>query len=193
MSQAEVDFPELLARVRAGDESATRALVERYEPEVRMVARYLLGPAMRSALDSMDVVQSVHRSLILGLRADRFEVSSPDRLVALAVTLIRRKVARHWRRIKARGGPAWGLSSTGPAGPEGNADDPAATAEYNDQVARILDMLDPADRTLVELRLDGHTTAEAARKLGADPNVVRVRLSRLRRRLAERGLLAELL
>ena len=35
-------FDELLARARSGEESAMAALVEQYEPEVRMVARIRL-------------------------------------------------------------------------------------------------------------------------------------------------------
>src|SRR6186713_2758496 len=76
------------------------SIVERYEPEVRMVARARLGAALRPHLDSLDLVQSVHRSLIVGLRAERFDISTPENLIALAMTIVRRKVARHWRKLK---------------------------------------------------------------------------------------------
>ena len=39
-------------------------LVAAYEPEVRLVARVRLGTALRPYLDSVDLVQSVHRSVL---------------------------------------------------------------------------------------------------------------------------------
>src|SRR5439155_1823730 len=65
---------------------------------VRIVARVLIGPALRPYLDSMDLVQSVHKSLMVGLRLDEFDLSAPENLLALATTMVRRKVARQWRR-----------------------------------------------------------------------------------------------
>jgi DNA-directed RNA polymerase specialized sigma24 family protein len=62
----------------------------------------------------------------------------------------------------------------------------------NDQVEQILRPLDENDRRLIELRLEGCGTAEAARKLGLDPDVSRVRLNRLRKRLEASGVRAKL-
>ena len=79
-------FLDLLARAREGDEEAMSDLVRQYETEVRIVARARLGAALRPYIDSVDLVQSVHRSLIIGLRNDRFELASPENLIALAVS-----------------------------------------------------------------------------------------------------------
>ncbi len=62
------DFDLLLAAARSGDESAMQQLIEQYEPELRIVARNRLGAALRPHLDTIDLVQSVHRSLMIGLR-----------------------------------------------------------------------------------------------------------------------------
>src|SRR5437867_9177692 len=94
------DFAALLARARGGDRQALEQLAQQYEFKVRLVARYLLGPALRPYLDSMDLVQSVHRSLLLGLRQDKFDISTPENLMALALTLVRRKAARQWRHLR---------------------------------------------------------------------------------------------
>src|SRR5262245_56113014 len=66
------DFADLLGRARQGDKDALTELTRRYEPEVRIVARVLLGPALQPHLDSLDLVQSVHRTLMLGIREDRY-------------------------------------------------------------------------------------------------------------------------
>jgi RNA polymerase sigma-70 factor (ECF subfamily) len=193
MQSANGDFPELVARVRRGDEAAVAELVRRYEPEVRRVAHARIGPALRPHLDSMDLVQSIHRSLLLGLRQGRFDVKTPENLVALAVTLVQRKVARIWRRLQGQPGVI-----NGSANAEsillrlpGKDEDPARIVEQDEQVRRLLDSLPELDRRLIELRLEGCTTAEAARALDMSPDVLRVRLQRLRERLRESKLLTD--
>jgi hypothetical protein len=62
------DFDLLLAAARSGDGTAMQRLIQQYEPELRIVARNRLGPALRPHLDTIDLVQSVHRSLMIGLR-----------------------------------------------------------------------------------------------------------------------------
>jgi RNA polymerase sigma-70 factor (ECF subfamily) len=186
------DFPNLLARVRHGDEAAVAELVRRYEPEVRRVAHARLGKALRPYLDSMDLVQSVHRSLLVGLRQNRFDFATPENLIALAVTMVRRKVARLWRRCQAGPPRATDVESL-LLHVVGSSDDPAQAAQYHDQVRRVLDGLPELDRRLIELRLQGCSTAEAGRELGIDPAVLRVRLQRLRQRFRENAVMAALL
>ncbi len=196
MSEAPNDFAVLLGRGRQGDQNALRELAEQYEFKVRLVARYLLGPALRPYLDSMDLVQSVHRSLLLGLRQEKFDISTPEKLMALALTLVRRKAARQWRHLRRQrrleSGSAEGgnlsqlltsLSTTQP--------DPAQTAQFNDRMEQLCGNLDEADRRLLELRLEGYSPAEAAAELGLNVNALYVRLTRLRKRLRDNGVLEE--
>ena len=113
MPETTDDYTSLLARARQGDAEAMSQLCQLYEKELRIVARVQLGPALRPYLDSIDLVQSVHRSLLLGLRENKFEIATPTQLLALALTMVRRKVARHWRRMQRQ--PLAGLSPGGPA------------------------------------------------------------------------------
>lgn len=187
------EFEILLAAARSGDGKAMEQLVGRYEREVRIVARLRLGHALRPHLDSMDLVQSVHRSLLMGLRDDRFDISSPEKLVALALTIVRRKAARHWRKLQRQqrlSGRSDPHASTVDAlmALQSAETDPAREVELRDRVAMLIGELEPLERELVELRMEGLSTVEAARELKLDPDVLRVRLSRLRRRLRERGL-----
>lgn len=189
-------FSALFARARAGDAEALSELVRTYESEVRIVAHVLLGPALRPHLDSLDLVQSVHRSLMAGLRHEKFDISTPENLVALALTIVRRKVAKKWRQVQRQE-----RLTRGPAGDDdlfttlasltSREGDPAGAAEVNDALRRVCNDLTPADRRLMELRLAGYTTAEAARELGTDPDVLRAHLSRLRQHLRTAGILSE--
>src|SRR5438128_1374600 len=94
------EFTALLARTRQGDKSAVAEVVQRYEHIIHRAARALLGPQMRPFLDSLDIVQSVHRSLLIGVRREKFEIASTSGLIALALTMVRRKIARHWRKLQ---------------------------------------------------------------------------------------------
>ena len=88
------EFTELLFLASQGNSEAREAICQRYERQVRIVARVLLGPQLRPHLDTTDVLQSVHRSVLVGLREQKFDISIPDKLVALACTMVRRKVAK---------------------------------------------------------------------------------------------------
>jgi RNA polymerase sigma-70 factor (ECF subfamily) len=197
MSQVTADFTELLARARGSEPDALAALVRQYEPEVRIVARVLLGPALRPYLDSLDLVQSVHRSLLLGLRHGKVDVSSSERLIALAVTMVRRKIARQWRRHQRQtradfAGDAGSLARK-LAELSRPAADPAGAAQVHDSLRHLCERLDGPERQMLELRMQGYSTAEVARQLGLDADVLRVRLSRLRQRLCDQGVLEEFL
>ena len=131
-----VEFLDLLERGRNGDQEALTVLIQQYEREVRVMARVLLGPALRPHLDSLDLVQSVHRSLLVGLHGGRFEFHSPQDLVALALTMVRRKVARQWRHLQRQ--KRLESSDASQNLPDvlislsSSSDDPARAAQFND-------------------------------------------------------------
>jgi RNA polymerase sigma factor (sigma-70 family) len=189
---ADEQFEDLLARARLGDSAAMGELAKRYEPEVLAVARVRLGPALRPYLDTFDLVQSVHRSLIVGLRNNKFAFTGPEQLVALAVTIVRRKAARQWQRAQRQVRDTPGTDST-PL-PDllvrltAHDSDPAREAETRDTVGRVLGTLDGIDRDLLDLSIHGYRTVEIAEMLGQNADVLRVRLSRLRAKLRACGI-----
>jgi RNA polymerase sigma-70 factor (ECF subfamily) len=198
MSEAPADFSALLARAAGGDESAIQELVRQYEPKVRIAARVLLGPALRPYLDSVDLTQSVHKSIVLGLRGQRFALTRPDDLIGLAITVLRRKAAKHWRHLKrqqrlsgeqtADGGGDFTGVVTALSCPDS---DPAAEAQFRDQVDHLWAHLDDAERQILDQRLEGYTPAEIADRLGISRVALRVRLTRLRQRLQATGVVTD--
>jgi RNA polymerase sigma-70 factor (ECF subfamily) len=194
MADPTAEFAELIAKARTGDGAALVRLSEQYEPKVRIVARVLLGASLRPYLDSIDVVQSVHRSLLAGLRGGKYDLSAPENLVALAVTMLRRKVARQWRHLRKQsrlslspeGGPAGLLAAQAQQGL-----DPAREAEFRDAALKLYSRLGDAEQRILDLRLQGHSTDEVAARLGLNPIALRVRMTRLRKRLEETGVLAD--
>jgi RNA polymerase sigma factor (sigma-70 family) len=189
MAQPPEEFAALLARARQGDRDALGELVRQYEPELRVAVRVHLGPALRPYLDSMDVVQSVHHSLMRGIKQNKFDFATIKELLALAGTLVRRKIARHWGRMRRqqRGDGScdveqllFDLTST--------EEDPALAAQHRDQISHVCRHLDATDRRLIELKLLLFSTAQAARIMGVREDSLRVRLQRLRQKLREHGI-----
>ena len=190
MSQ-KADFTDLIARARAGETAAIATLARLYEPEVRIYARVHLGPALRPYLDSMDLVQSVHRSLLVGLRHQKFALTGPEHLVALALTMVRRKIARKWRRHQRQDRHL--TTSLPQLLSTLSCAEPPAVAQLQDSLEKLCARLSDKDQQIIQLRLQGLTTAESASALGMTADVFRVTLSRLRRRLRDAGVLEELL
>lgn len=196
---ATTDFDLLLIAARSGDSEALEKLVAQYEPELRIVARMRLGAALRPHLDSIDLVQSVHRSLLVGLRADRFDISSPEKLIALALTIVRRKVAKHWRHLKRQqrlsgvdNGCSDDLVDTLLA-IQSSEPTVSESSGIREHLQRLMLELDPIEKQLIAMRIDGFSTIDVARALNLDPDVLRVKLSRVRKRLREKGFEDELL
>jgi len=194
MVQPAPSFAALLSRARQRDAAAIDEIAKQYEPRLRLAARVLLGPALRPYLDSMDLVQSVHRSLLVGFRDQKLDVSSPENLIALALTMLRRKVARHWRHLQRQQRLKSGASSMDLL-PQILADlstpeaGPAETAQFREQVEQLCWQLDATERQVLAMRLDGYTTAEIAQRLNLNHVTLRVRLTRLRERLRTSGVL----
>ncbi len=195
MTDWKIEIQEMLDRASAGDRAAIAELVEKFEPEIRVIARRQLGKALRPYLDSMDIVQSIHRTLFIGLQNEQFQFASPEKLMAFVSLLVRRKTARQWRKHRRQQRE----SGIQPAD-EGFSDflmawraksEPSDQLAHREQVEKILSHLDETDRKLISLRLEGRSTAEAARILNLDPDAMRVRLSRLRQRLLKTPLFAQ--
>ncbi|MEM7316507.1 MAG: sigma-70 family RNA polymerase sigma factor [Planctomycetota bacterium] len=192
------DFQQLLDRTRQGDTDAMDEIVRKYESDIRIIARAQLGAALRPYMDSVDIVQSVHKSLLNGLQDDKYDIADPKKLIALAAAMVRNKVARNWRKLR-RQQRCSGVRLPDSELPDlvvslvDEAQNPVDQAELRDQVAYALEQLEGVDRQLVVFRLEGHTTVEAAKLLGLNPDVARVRLSRLRRRLKDSKALQQLI
>ncbi len=61
--------------------------------------------------------------------------------------------------------------------------DPATEAQWRDQVARLCENLTDTERSILQMRVDGHTTAEIADALEISHVALRMRITRLRERL----------
>ena len=101
---------------------------------------------------------------------------------------MRHKFIQHWRRHRCLARHHTVLASAsertnGKTTTVLSELDPARAAEYEDLLDHLYRHLRTEDRRLIVMRIQGYRTGEIADELGIKPAVLRVRISRLRKRL----------
>ena len=116
--EAETDdgsFGDWIARLKSGDEAATQTLWDRYFPRILEVARRSLRHSSSRVQDEEDVAMLVLRSLLAGIKTDRFaSIDHRDQLWRLLMVITTRKAAdiiNRDRRSKRGGGNVRGDSA----------------------------------------------------------------------------------
>ena len=102
------EFSALLGQARSGDSDAATDLVRRYEPELRRYVRFRLTDSrLRRFVDSVDICQSILGRFFVGFFAGKYELRSPDELIALLFRMAKNEVCDQIRKQRAarRGGP----------------------------------------------------------------------------------------
>jgi RNA polymerase sigma factor (sigma-70 family) len=185
----ETSFEELMRRVRAGDQRAAEELVRRYEPTIRRVVRVrLVDTRLQRLFDSMDVCQSVFGSFFVHAALGDYDLSTPEQLLSLLVTMSRRKVVDQSRRAGAARRDFRRVS-------EGAADQEkqwaATEASPSQQVAgrELLDefrrRLTDDERRLADKRAAGLDWNEISAEEGGKPDALRKQLTRAIARVSQ--------
>ena len=184
---AGVSDEELAAQAarEGSDGVAFTALMERHRERVWRVCWRLMG----SEHDAEDAAQEVFVRLFFerGRFAGRSRYSTWLHGVAIRTCLtLRRSRSRRRRREMADPG------SGDDAGPVAAAADaqpgPAAAVDAAHDVAKLLEQLDEEDRALVLMKFaEGHDYDELAEMFEATPGALRMRVSRIRERLAAKA------
>jgi DNA-directed RNA polymerase specialized sigma24 family protein len=166
-----------LGLLQAGDAAATQALWERYYADLVRLAHNHLAARLRRTTDPEDIALGALASFCRGVAEGRFpRIDDRHDLWRLLFTITVRHAADHARREgrQRRGGgqiisaadlldlPDADLDQL--AGP---APDPASAAAVAEELQLLLARLPGDDlRQITQLRLEGHTLPDIARKLG---------------------------
>jgi DNA-directed RNA polymerase specialized sigma24 family protein len=182
-----------LERLKAGDPAAAGPLWDRYFARLVTLARARLRAAPRAAADEEDVALSAFDSFCRRAAAGRFpRLDDRDDLWQVLLVITARKaaaLARREGRQKRGGGRVVQASAAGGegssadvlAGLAGGEPTPEAAAQVAEEYGRLLALLGDGElRRLAIWKLEGHTNAEIAGKLGKSVPTVERKLARIR-------------
>jgi RNA polymerase sigma-70 factor (ECF subfamily) len=174
----------LLASLNRGDQAAVAQIVADYEPYLRVVVRRALPAPLRGKFDSLDVVQSVWVHLLRGVRTGNWEITDRARLLALLVTVARRRLVSRYRHYR----PGLEREEPGDADlealPAPHQPRPSEVAAAEDLWQRLLALCPPEHHELLRLRRQGLLLTEIADRTGMHEGSVRRIFRRLARQLA---------
>jgi DNA-directed RNA polymerase specialized sigma24 family protein len=191
----EMSFRDLLKRARAGDPKATRKLALRYEPDIRRAAKGPLNDLhLRNLLDSMDICQEVLTEFFVRAANGQFELTEPDELLKLFVTMTRNQVLDESRHYKAaRRDHRRQVADLSEHCLGGFADDcptPSRIVSARELLEEVSRRLSDEERGLLEQRANGQEWTILAEQRGTSAATLRKKLSRALTRVAsEIGLL----
>ncbi len=178
------DDRELVEAFKAGSESAATELFDRYCEKLMCLARRRIGQRMASRIDPEDVLQSAFRTFFSRVRNDEFTFEGQNDLFKLLVRLTVNKTLRqiaHHRAAKRDPGKEAGQGAEDDdVMARLTAGDPSPEVEVAvlDEFEKLLSQLPEFDRKVLELKLEGHTTAEIASQLGSYERKIRRVLER---------------
>jgi RNA polymerase sigma-70 factor (ECF subfamily) len=185
---------ELLERWRNGDQQAADELFGLYADRLVVLARSGLSARLKQRLDPEDVVQSAYRSFFRGASAGRFEIKRGGDLWRLLVAITlnklhlqvrrnqagKRAVARERKLADSDGGRSWEsqLLAREPS--------PLEAVTLTDEVEKVIRQLEPLERQMLELRLQGTNVERIAAVTHRTERTVRRVLEQVKNRLEAR-------
>jgi RNA polymerase sigma-70 factor, ECF subfamily len=156
--------------------------LDRFTRRLVALARLRLDALLCAKVDPEDVVQSVYKSFLIRYGADKLAAEGEHGLWALLTRITVRKCAdraRHYRaerRDVGRETPAAGEGPAAWADAAGREPSPDEAVVLTETVERLFRDLDADERAILEMSLQGYSTAEIATALGrAERSVRRVR------------------
>jgi RNA polymerase sigma factor (sigma-70 family) len=192
----EPDIAELIARARAGEDTAIREFLARFEHEVRIMVRGHLPKTLRTRFDSMDFVQAVWQSFFSDLKERPRDFENSRHLRGFLAGVARNKVFEEHRRLTrtekhaiareerlyVRRGDRRG--ERGLVSPEPT---PSQTVQASDRLAQLIAGCSPREVQVITLRHQGLTFDEIAARTGIHERSVRRIIEEARKRMEAKG------
>src|SRR5262245_8917411 len=188
---AEDSCAELVARWKEGDEQAAAELVQRYTSRLVALARSRLTGSVAHQVDPEDLVQSAYRSFFSKARQAPIELDQNGDLWQLLVTITLHKLQNQMKRASAQKRAAQKEQSFGsedsllgiralPLAEDPSPVEALALVELLEQVMRSLE---PNERCMLEMRLQGYTLKEVAAELQCSERTVRRAMAEIKEQL----------
>lgn len=183
----------LLLQWQAGNARAADELFHRYADRLIALVRTRLSAKLSQRLDPEDVVQSAYRSFFAGARAGRFGIERGGDLwrllVAITLNKLHNQIDHHAagkRNVALEQSFANETSLSG-LRPQTLARDPSPVEAIllADGVEQLMRQLEPLDRRILELRLQGYDVCEIVADTNRSVASVYRILARVKRHLEE--------
>jgi RNA polymerase sigma-70 factor (ECF subfamily) len=182
-------FAELMDRLRTGDDAAAREVFERYSRQLVALARRRFSERLAHKVDAEDVVQSAYKSFFLRHREGRLEVESWGSLWSLLTVITLRKCADRvaYHRAQRRDAHREARAADPGSEPWREAVDrepqPEEAAVLAETLEELFRALEPEERPILELSLQGYSASEISEQLQLSQRSVRRLRERVRKRL----------
>ena len=179
MTSHEESVRQLIDHVRSGDEKASRDFWDRYFPQLVAVTRQRMSGKGVRVDDAEDVALSVLESFYQAVEQGRFQqLLDENSLWKLLSAMAYRKIVDRirWQNADKRrpevGESAAGLQFREGVGQTGQLDrfasdetPPEFAVEFEESVGQLLNMLNPLERKVARLRLEGFSNEEIAQRI----------------------------
>ena len=193
MNEAEQEWTDWVSKLVAGDESTAADFWNQYGPRLRRLAGKHLAVGMERRVDADDVVQSACRSFLCRVQDDEFVLADSESLwrlmCVITMTKLRGKIRFHTRQKRGIDRERHFESSAGEgfiAGKRIESDEPSPeeAVAFAEQFERLLSVMDEAEQTVVELKLEQYTHQQIAERLGCSERTVRRIVKRIQAKLS---------
>jgi RNA polymerase sigma factor (sigma-70 family) len=183
-------FQYLLRQLGEGSQEAAQELAETYGTHVRRCVRQRLPRKLRSKFDSIDFVQLVWKSVFA--ETDKLvKLQDPEEFVRLLAGMARNKVAGIGRQLQTQKKDVHRevrleeCCSKVDLHPPSRDPTPSAMAIFREEFQHIVQEEPRRDKKVVELRYEGNTFHEIAKRLQIDESTARKVIRRLKRKRQE--------
>lgn len=184
----------LLQQWRAGSQEAAQTLYDRYRPRLQALVQSRLSAEVGERLDAEDIVQSVFRRFFLSVTEKEYEIPEGEELWGLFLVIAMNRIRTeetfqraHRRDVRRTVHLEMIHLVTG----RGASQTEETSHLLHVTIEEFLHQLPDQQRTMVEMRIEGHTVAEIAQHARRSHRSVERCLQEVRRQLRNRLLLEE--
>ena len=179
----------LLAQWREGDQQAAGSLFHRYAEQLTALARSRLSARMGRRFDAEDVVQSVYCSFFKGAGEGRFDLQRGGDLWRLLVAITLNKLHLRVRRNQSGKRAVAKERSLENELYFGDlrvaTPSPLEAAALADELESVMSKLEPLERRMLEMRLQGYNLEEIAAATQRTERTVRRALTEVKQLLGQ--------
>ena len=184
---------ELVARWQQGDQQAATELFQRHVDRLVALAQTRLSSKLSQRIDPEDVVQSAYRSFFAGTRDGRYDLQRGGDLWQLLVTITLHKLHNqvrhnlaHKRAVNQEQSLERDLDpGETPTAMTAQEPSPLEAVTLIDEVEQLMRGLNPEQRSILQLRLQGYDLREIANETQCSHRTVCRVLERVRQQLEQ--------